>query len=277
MSARRIELPFEIGKRSPLRLRAALSLALLGLLAVCGGPGEAALVEREIGTARLEPREVQSDVGWNVRIDELRAVVTDLELTSGGELQTSLLTPWSEAIIGAAHAHPGHTEGGEVLGELLGRFVVDFTADAGSGGGSLGRASLIAGAYDGMNFTFARASAEDGVAGNDPLFGHSLFLSGEATREGVTVPFTVAIDQDEGRRVNGAIFAHEVSVHDERALSLALLLLEPSEGKTIFDGIDFATVPADGAIPAGHDVNTRLKRALQSHDFWELRAQGESS
>lgn len=248
-------------------VRAALSFIFLAALCVCGGPRDAALVEYDVIADDLAEAEVRTDLGWTVRVDVLRVVITDVVMTSGGEAHASVLDPLSAAFFGRAFAHPGHAAGGEVLGELPGRFVIDFTSDTES---VLGPATLIVGAYDGANLTFARAGTSDDVAEEDPLFGHTFWIEGEASGAEGVVPFRVALDQDEGRRVDGAVFSHDAAEGDEGRLVLKLHLSEDAESKTLFDGIDFATLPSGGLIPADHDASVRLKRALQSHDFWSL-------
>lgn len=254
-------------------VRAALSFTFLLALCVCGGRRDAALVEHEVIADNLAGAEVRSDLGWTVRVDVLRAVVTDVVMTSGGETHASVLDPLSAALLGRAFAHPGHAAGGEILGELPGRFVVDFTSDAES---VLGVATLIVGPYDGAGLTFSQAKTSD-VSEEDPLLGHTFWMEGEASGPEGVVSFRVALDQDEGRRVDGAVFSHDAAEHDEGRLVLKLHLSEDAEGKTLFDGIDFTTLPSDGLIPADHDASIRLKRALQSHDFWSLELEGETT
>lgn len=257
------------GTRRP---RAALSALFLLALCVCGGTSDAVLVERPIGVDSAGMGEVVNDLGWTVRADAFRVVMEDIELTSGGEPHASLLDPLSAAIFGRAYAHPGHTTGGEVLGELLGRFVIDFAAGDEA---VLGEATLVAATYEGASFTFARAGPEDAVAEEDPLFAHTVWIEGVATKGAATLPFTIAVEQDEGRRVEGAAFSYEAREGDEGALGIALLLEDPTEGRTVFDGVDFATLPGDGHVPAEHEASIMLKRALQAHAFWALRSQGE--
>jgi hypothetical protein len=52
-----------------------------------------------------------------------------------------------------AWAHPGHYSGGDVTGELVGEFILDWI---GGDGMALGTADLLAGDYNGFNFTFRR-------------------------------------------------------------------------------------------------------------------------
>ncbi len=255
----------------PSRPRAGAALAFVTLLCVCGGPSDTVMVERSVVVDGSGAREVTNDLGWAVRVDVLRVVLEDLELTGGGDQHASLLAPVRDVLLPLARAHPGHDASGEVLGELSGRFVIDFAAP---GRATLGAATLLLGSYAGANFTFTRAAGGD-VPDDDPLFGHTLWIEGQASKDGVTVPFVSAVDQDEGRRLVGAPFAYEATEGEDRAIVLSLLLVEPREGTTLFDGVDFAALPEDGSAPAGHALNTRLRDASQSHDFWSLHAGGE--
>ena len=207
-----------------------------------------------------------TDLGYRIEFLSARGVIKDLTFTQGGEVHTAQATQRRRAvprpgplswIIGTAHAHPGHLAGGDVLGELPGRHVINWLDD----GAPIGTATVVAGPFDGAGFVFAQGEARDGLTAGDPLLGQTLVLEGTATRDGNTVGFIAAIDQDSDRQVVGIPFI--VDVDGTRAIGFGLI------GAGLFDGIDFHTLAGDaGQVTlTGPDLN-RLRRATQSHEHF---------
>lgn len=225
----------------------------------------------------------ESDLGYQVTITTLRVAFDNVEFTSGGEMHASLLRRvghgLGELIVPTAYAHPGHYAGGEVAGEMPGRFVVDWLDD----GASLGDAELLGATYTGANFVFTRATADDGIPADDPIIGHTMEVAGTATRDGTTWTFHGFVDEEDGKRVVGlpintdvaqGIVDFEVDASTNVTLGLQVLMVDPFEPDTAFDGIDFAAADADGdgdvPLVVGEAPNNLLLRQLQVHDQYRV-------
>jgi len=211
-----------------------------------------------------------TDMGYRVELTRCRVAIDTLELTTDGEMHASLAIPLWNAVVPTAHAHPGHAGGGEVVGELAGRHVFDWRDD----GALVGEAVLLDAEYSGANFSFTRARAEDGLLADDPLLGHTFEIVGTATLDDESWSFTVLLDQDDGRRVVGLPLQLDVDPSVDRDLELGLQLLvdDPTEDDTLFDGVDFAMLDDDGdhhiVIEEGTEAYNRLRRNTQAHDHY---------
>lgn len=247
---------------------------------------EAPRVELEVVSDGSGVHPVTTDLGWTVSLSEARVAIADLRFTTAGEVHDRQPKRTGELLLGLmlgrAHAHPGHFQGGEVIGELPGDHILDpFAIEP-----SLGVATLIVGDYSAVDFELRRA---DELDGDDPLAGHSMWLAGTATRDTVEIAFTAAIDSPIGRELVGAPFEVTISDGDERVLGLRLLIEDPYEGDSVFDGLDFAALDAaDGAIDgvvalidperapaqaeALGDAYNLLRRTLQTHDHFDVIA-----
>lgn len=215
-----------------------------------------------------------NDLGYIVDLSRCRVAIDTVEFTTDGEMharaQRTVLDSLMDLAIPTAYAHPGHAAGGEVVGELPGRFVFDWRED----GHVLGQATMFATQYSGANFTFARASKDEGIVPDDPILGHTFDIAGEATFEGQTVTFEVQLDQDEDRRVVGLPLDLYVDDDSDETLALTLHLQDPFEADTAFDGIDFLSLDEDGdghvVIEQDTEAYNRLRRNLQAHDYYAV-------
>jgi hypothetical protein len=226
-------------------------------------------------------RPVQTDRGYHVELSRARLVLDRLELTIAGEASAASI--WlRELVLPVAHAHPGHDERGDVTGELPGHFVLDLLdPDA-----LIGVATLIVGAYRSGNFTFGRAESADGLPDADPLLGHSAMFVGVASKAGTDVEFSFVIDAPPGSELIGAPFEVEVTESSPTGLRFELLTLDPIEGDTLFDGIEFDGLPADpggearprvtihpdDTEPLVVDAYDTFRRTFQTHDHFMLSA-----
>lgn len=218
-----------------------------------------------------------TDQGYTVTLVRTQIVASNVTFTIADETHSAtLMHLMSHALIPSAHAHPGHGEGGEITGELLGTRVLDWFVPE----RPLGDATLIAGTYKSANFTFARASANT-IGTNDALTGHTAVVSGIATRGASSVAFTFVIDSPEGRELTGIPFDATLEESAGGSLKLALEPIDPFEGDTILDGVDFEAVDADGDgfvliqpdDPETEDAYNIFRRTLQTHDHYILRHQ----
>lgn len=252
-------------------LRPALVAGLLPVVLLGGCAFDSELADTTTARIVVDGASViplHTDLGYRVDLEHCRVAIDTLELTTDGEMHASLLGPVWDLVVPNAVAHPGHYAGGEVVGELSGRYVFDWRAD----GDLLGEATLLDAVYSGANFSFTRARVEDGVPPDDPIVGHTFEIVGNATLDDETWQFRVLLDQDEGRRVVGLPLELDAGSGEDLELGLQLLPLDPVEGDTLFDGIDFAVLDDDGdhviVIEPGSDAYNRLRRAAQGHDHY---------
>lgn len=245
------------------------TLALVVPLGGCDGESlEAEPIDVPIVAEPLEAV-VVNDLGYTVTVTAARQLLVDLEFTVGGEahaVRSSAPFDLLGLFVGRAHAHPGHAAGGAVRGELPGRHLVDWIA-----GGEIGFARVLPGAIDGVDFGLGTVDAGDGLTADDPLLGANLYLEAAVERGEDRWSLAVAVPQDADRRVYGAPCVARAEAGGD-ALPVALRLVDPYEGDTAFDGLDFAALDADGdgrvdAAPNGPLVN-RLRRTLQTHDHY---------
>jgi hypothetical protein len=210
---------------------------------------------------------VDTDLGYRVELTRCRVAIDTLEFTTSGEMHASLLRPLWDLVVPDAFAHPGHYAGGEVVGELPGRHVFDWVDD----GALVGEATLIDTQYNGANFSFTRARAED-VTPGDPIVGHTFELVGTATQGDESWELSVLLDQDEGRKVVGLPLDIDLAGDEVVELGLEFFTRDPIEGDTVFDGLDFASLDDDGdgviVIEPDTEAYNLLRRSTQAHDYY---------
>lgn len=249
---------------------AATALVALG---ACSDSEEAKRVTLPVTTDGAGLQVVTNDLGYAVEVTSAFIVVDDLRFTRAGEAHVSLLRRLSDAVVPAAHAHPGHYQGGELTGELRGHFLLRFTPGETE---SVGTATLLAGQYHSVDMTLSHAT-EDDVEAADPLLGHTALLLGTASKDGVDIDLRVAVDSPDARDLVGIPFGEQVD-GSERRLVLRLMTRDPVELDTLFDDIDFGSLDVDGdgevvIDPAATDTNTlaayhQVRRTLQTHDHF---------
>jgi hypothetical protein len=249
------------------------AVAIAATLVLGGGCGteESPRVSLPVAIDASEAgKAVASDLGYSVTLTRARAALRDLRFTVGGESHASFLHRLQGWLVPAAHAHPGHSAGGEVVGELPGPLLVDWLKE----GAAMGVALMIAGRYEGANFGFRSAGAAELPPG-DPLVGHTFAFEGTASKDGRTLSFSALLDVDSTAELVGAPFDHEVVAGATGRLGLRLLPRDPTAPTdTIWNGIDFFALPgaAEGAatISAAQEAHNRLVRALRIHDHYDV-------
>jgi hypothetical protein len=268
---------------------------LLSVIVLAGcAPNEAPRVELPVVVDGSGVSTAATDLGWTVELEQARVAIADLRFTTAGEVHmedrrssgAQLLGFLSETLISSAHAHPGHFQGGQIIGELPGTFVVDYVNEDGR---ELGLATMIVGEYTALDFLLARAGTDE-VEDGDPLFGHTALLSGTASAAEGTVAFTIVIDSPADRSIVGAPFEVEVVEDSSFEIGLRMLSTDPFEEDHLFDGIDFAQLDAlDGAAdgvlllvdPDASEVEVgpelaeayyNIRRDFQTHDLFDAIA-----
>jgi len=254
-------------------LRWAIWLSVLPLLAaVCEPASEPDRVVLPVVADGRGISAFRNAEGYDIDLSACRVAIRDLEFTIAGETHAGLGERLRRLLVPVARAHPGHYAGGEVTGELPGRFLVDFFSGADR---MLGDGTLLEGDYHGLNFSFRAADAADGIGADDPILGHTAHLAGIARRGTDTWAFDAVLDIEEGTKMVGGPFTLALRAGMSPTLVLRLLAVDPStEADTLFDGIDFATLDADGdgvvTIRPGDAAHNILRRRLQVHDHWWL-------
>lgn len=256
--------------KPPLR-SAARVLAIPLMLCACDLDSQVApRVELDVVVDSAGMVTFENAEGYTIEITRMRVAFENVEFTSGGEMHMAFLHPLHDLLVPTAYAHPGHYAGGEIVGEMNGRFVVDWLAD----GESLGTATLLGADYRGANFVFTRAQLDDGVTPEDPILGHTFDIAGRATKDGMTWTFSAALDEDDGRRVVGLPFDVEIDASSDEVLGLQMLPVDPYEGDTAFDELDFAALDEDGdfvvELRDGDADYNILKKHLQVHDHYAV-------
>lgn len=262
------------GWRTQPRRRAWASLCwfLLGGGIGCGDPEETPRVELLVATdAGLTG--ATTDLRYEIELDHARLVVRDIEFTMAGEAH-SARWHWTDALLSTAFAHPGHLQNGDATGVLPGRRVVEWSEAT----HSLGMATLLVGSYASANFTFGTGEPSDGITAEDAPWQHTAWLRGTASRDGTSFVFEAAVDAPSDRRLVGIPFAEEVTESMPSQIDFRLLLRDPVEGDTLFDGIDFAALDdeQDGRVeltpaassPAHELAYDVLRRRLLTHDHY---------
>lgn len=247
------------------------SLGLLSTTLVAGCVFDSDLADRATARIVVDGASVvttENDMGYRIELTRCRVAIDTLELTTDGEMHASLLGPAWDLLVPNAYAHPGHSGGGEVVGELAGRYVFDWRDN----GALIGEATLLDADYRGANFSFTRARLGDGIPADDPIIGHTFEIVGTATLDDERWEFSVLLDQDEGRRVVGLPLELDLSDDEELELGLQLLVDDPTEPDTLFDGVDFAMLDDDGdhviVIEPDTEAYNRLRRNTQAHDHY---------
>lgn len=256
----------------------ALIFMLLGAAPTCAPGGEEPVaVSLPVLCDGTASRYLVNDQGWQVQIDILRMAVRDFTFTIQGETHASLFRSISDVLVPSAHAHPGHSAGGEVTGAMPGNFILDFSSGVLS---PIGTGTLLVGEYEGFNLYFRVANSDDGLDAADPLLGHGVYIKGTAQKEKVVIPFSAVIDEPVDGSMDGGVFAHIVKEGTQAPLILTFadwVSLEDESQETIFDGIDFLSLETDAqgdvSIEPGSASHNMIMKQIVIHDYWEMISQ----
>ena len=256
------------------KIRTIALMMLLTAAGVCTPSGDEPVeVSLPIVSTPIDPPLVENLEGWSVTLTSLTIAVRDLAFTIEGEAHARHQVDLFDWLVPSAHAHPGHLAGGDVTGELVGDFLLDFFAAS----LRLGEATLLGGHYHGMNFYFRRAGNEPGLDAADPIIGHTVHLTGQATRGTSTIVLEAVIDIDDATQMVGAPLDLDVDEETSATLALAFNLVDPVEGDTLFDGLDFGALDTDSdgvvTIAPGDPAHNILMKTLVRHDHFSVAVQ----
>ena len=244
---------------------------LLGLILAagsCSGAEEAPEYDVAIYADGSGLTPVETDLGAEVTVEEIRFWIDAVEFTVGGEedheAQASLFRRW---VIPVAHAHPGHGVGGEVAGELLGPLEVVLRPGESE---RLGTGLFLGGRYAGYNLRFSLTDGD-----GEPLE-HHVLIRGAVTPpygpggDGEPRPFEARLQLFPGAEIRGGAFTGRIPAVE--ALGLRVLTYDEWSETTLFDGVDFSGLPAEegvlilrGTTAAGAIL---LNRFL-AHEFYD--------
>ncbi len=253
------------------RLAITTCLCLLSTLTSCLPADEAPRVRLPVVVDPLEDHQLTNNLGYAIELQNARLALGSIAFTTRGELHArcTLIEKMSDLIIPTAHAHPGHDQGGEVIGELPGEFIADWMSDARQ---NLGPAELIVGDYSAADFTFLQTTSDMVDSPQDSLIEHTIMLSGEAKKDGQTTIFTILIQAPENRSLVGAIF--DADINTDASGVIRFDFLPTLTERTIFDDLDFSALDTDQdgvwmlTPDLENDTYTSLRRALLSHDYY---------
>ncbi len=258
---------------------AALVLVCSGLVC-CGSPQEPVRLAVPVV---MDPSLLQSfttDLDYEVQLSVAQVMAQDLTFALAGELHaSSLLRRSYRWLIPDALAHPGHAQGGDITGELPGRRLLDWLPGAET---ELGEATLLVGEYKSAGWTFARATQTELLDRDDPLLGHTALLRGQAEHDGQQVSFLAVMDAPDERTLEGIPCELDLQATSGVVLQVRLLPVDPWQGDTLLDGLDFLDLDedADGEVHILPDAETEelrdayhlLRRTLMTHDHFEITA-----
>ncbi len=242
-----------------------LLYALAGVTAAgCTDSEEAVRVELPVTTAANAFAPATTDLGYVVSVSEMQAAVSMIQFTIEGEMHQDVETPPGTL------AHPGHYAGGEITGELAGDHVLAWN---GQPHDPLGMGTLIVGDYQGANFTFRAATADDNVPA---LTGHAIHLAGTIAKDGTTRPFDLLIDVEVDTAIIGAVFEDVITETSTESLAIAFYPTDPYENDTPFDTVDFFALETTAAgaieIRPGSPTHNLIRRVMTTHDHYGVTA-----
>lgn len=239
--------------------------------ALCSPSGdEPARVTLPVEASGEGLEEITNDEGWTVTLSVFRLAISDIEFTIEGDTHASSAPGLLDLLIPSAYAHPGHYAGGEVTGELLGDFLLNLMDKE----QSLGDGTLLVEDYNGANIYFRTTDESDGLDKDDVLLGHTAHIEGSATKDDVTISFTAILDVEDGTQMVGAPFELTVAEETSGTLTLQVLTLDPFEGDTLLDGLDFEALDEDDdnvvLIEPGSDAHNVFMKTLIRHDHYNV-------
>lgn len=236
------------------------TLVLPFALIACGGSEGASTVDLPVTTAAGPMEEATTDLGYTIDLTRVRIAVSQIQFTIEGELH--------EKPGGTLRHHPGHYAGGEVTGELPGDFILEWN---GAAQPDLGLATLITGDYQGANFLFRAAAAGDGLDGSDPMIGHAFHITGTVSKDGTTRDLDMLFDVETDTQIVGAVFEDVIGAATAQRLDINFYPVDPYEGDTAFDGVDYFTLPLTGnaiEIRPGTAEHNVIRRTITTHDHY---------
>lgn len=242
-----------------------LSLTVAG----CGESEETPLQSVAFEATMAGETSITTDKGYAVDVTSISLAIENFAFTAGGDAHIRKLAEATQkrGNIDVAY-HPGHIQGGQVLGEFPGEHLIQLTADSTFQAGQTFNLSSVK--YDAVNFGFFRTDdLNKGDAGATEKV--SALVSGTVDIEGTSTPFEFEVVMDDDDYVLGVPFDVTIPTSGAVSVSFEFRPVDPFEDDTFFDGIDFSALPnTDGTlrISQGTPAYNRVKNTLRSHDHY---------
>lgn len=237
----------------------AVAAALSMCAAIACNPTSGVPIELTLAFEALGPRTFTTVSGWEVELDEARAVVAALyAYAPEDELSFSFLRALAPA---RAFAHGGHSplDGRRVRAELLETVVVDALAE----GADVATVDGLEGAVDTLTI----------VLGGGSEHGDSVWVAGRARRDGVDVAFAggLTLRDERLRRIDGVAVAPGVP------LTQGARLVVGTDVRAWLAEADFAEFSNEAVIADGTQPHRALYLGARSAASWSARieASGE--
>lgn len=228
----------------------------------------------------------ETDKGFTIVLDEVELAIHAIHFTQAGEAHEASRRPLLDLLLPVAYAHPGHSHGGETTGELHAPATAHFAFDTPAA--PFGYADLAHGEYDAADLILDRIGSDESCSITAPQTAEldmrpTLRLAGSAEKDEAEYFFSLELLFERCRPITGIPFeAHVTDAGGTVVMSFdGQSRYEGREGgfPTIFDGIEFDSVPAERnasgelLLHTDRPTETTLKARLRSHDFYsfELR------
>ena len=220
------------------------------ILAACAPSTDAPRLHLPVQVDPAVPESFVTDLGYRVDVEAIELALEDVRFTA--KPTATLAKRWLRGggLVQSAWAHPGHTESGAVQGEMLGQFVARWPhTDP-----TLGTATVLPGAYGGMDFRFGHLDT-----------GPAWVLRGTAHHDDASAQFVVEVEVPDGRDLVGAIFDVELEADDQGVLTFDF---DPTY---LLDGVDlFALEEGEDGLrwikPSDAPEYHLVRRRILEHD-----------
>lgn len=230
----------------------------VGLAAACNPTGGVP-IELTLSFEGLGPAAFTTASGWDVELTEARAILAPIYAYAPDDEVAALMLAIAPS---RAFAHGGHSplDGRLVRAELLEPRVIDALDANASDVATVGG---FEGPVDALTLVLAPADGDLAV-GNGPTHGHTVWIAGVATRDGIEVAFEGGLDlQDEAlQRVEG--------VAVDGALTEAGRLIVGADARAWLREADFTE---GGAVTEGSQPHRALYLGARSAASWNARTE----
>ena len=250
--------------------RVLLSLVIVGLLAGCGEPQEAELFDIPLWADGNSLEVFDTNLGYEIEVESVQIWVQQVEFTIGGESHgdgDDELAWWKNTVdwlLPVAHAHPGHSAGGEVAGEFVGPILLEFQA------GNLeeiGVGRFLKGEYLGYNVDFAQVDEE-----GQEIPGPTIRIRGTASQEAEELEFVAEFTLTQNASVIGGALEGALPGEEATGVALQFFPYDAWSETSIFDDVEFSTVSTDddgvAQVLPGSMANAEIRSRILAHEFY---------
>lgn len=208
-----------------------------------------------------------NSLGYEVWIHQADFLVETTYFTREGEVH--LAKRWLPSLP-SAFAHPGHTQGGEIVGETQGIHLITFNHES----NLVAEATLLRGAIEAGDITL-RNRAEDDEIDRLPV-GASIRLVGSAFRGDQAWPFDLSFGHSERTTIIGIPVETILPTGQSLQMHFDTVIYGENAEASIFDNIDFAAdteTVQNGDVVFSTATTNRIRRVLNRHDWFRFTLQ----